>query len=262
MKPGDEILEVGKAVEGHKLHTNRDVHARMGTKRDKLLEHRGNFLTDGTLTVQLALRRYEKAVSVRGSSIEPPRHTIGDSLREILLSGQGADVELLAEGVKLHAHKFILRPVFRAMLETNMSEGISSVIDLPEVDKTTAQALLEFLYTDTCALLEDADGICHLIKAAHRFDIADLVQCCMTRILSGLSPASAVERLMLADELCLEELRCVCVETGVAAYLGFQLLKAVVAPSRKRKAESPEWGSMNLVELRGACQKRGLPTSG
>uniref|UniRef100_A0A7S2F0J0 SAP domain-containing protein n=1 Tax=Alexandrium andersonii TaxID=327968 RepID=A0A7S2F0J0_9DINO len=139
---------------------------------------------------------------------------------------------------------------------------------------------MDYLYSDEVDL-SSLDLCCHLLKLAHRFEVVGLVGACVSTLEKGLDVPSAVERLMLADELELPGLKAVC-----CAYLAWpdrlpeaqassqwerlveqrprlmaELLKAV-APPRKRGAEDRDWSVLSLAELRVECSSRRLPTSG
>ena len=57
-----------------------------------------------------------------------------------------------------------------------------------------------------------ANTCCHLLALAHRYEVLGLVDRCQQALEAELDVDSAIERLMLADELGLEELRSACVD--------------------------------------------------
>merc|ERR550525_1371924 len=115
-----------------------------------------------------------------------------------------------------------------------MKEAQTMTVDL-KADEATARAFLDFLYCDEVDL-SSLDLCCHLLKLAHRFEVAGLVAACVATLEQGLDVPSAVERLMLADELELPGLKAAC-----CAYLAW--------PERLPEAQASQpWE--RLVETR------------
>ena len=93
-----------------------------------------------------------------------------------------------------------------------MREARSGIIDL-QADELTAKKFLDFIYMERLdvSVDESADLCCHLLKLAHQFEVRGLVNQCTASLKSGLDIETAVERLMVADELGLQDLRSACV---------------------------------------------------
>jgi len=189
--------------------------------RRDALDPAKRYLAKGIFSLQLELRVFQEAfetVEFPGSTPESPatpRGTVQSALRAVLASGDSTDVEMRVGDRVLRAHKLLLSArsaVFKAMLEGGMREGLSKVIELPDVDPDSAQAMLEFMYSDDCAALDSPDGACHLLKLAHRFGVNDLARSCLERLQADLTGEHAVERFMLADELGLDSLRAACTQ--------------------------------------------------
>ena len=120
-------------------------------------------------------------------------------------SGDGTDVTLRAGDAQLAAHSLILSlrsPVFKNMLSGEMREAKTGIITL-QADELTAKKFLDFIYLDKLDVPADEsqDLCCHLLKLAHQFEVRGLVNQCTASLKSGLDIESAVERLMVADEL-------------------------------------------------------------
>merc|ERR1719238_454597 len=169
-----------------------------------------------------------------------PAPSVITDLRTLLKTGDGADVTLHAGESKIPVHGVILSmrsPVFKTMLRTEMRETTTRVIDL-SVDEGTAQAFLDYLYFDELDVTSPGspDLCCHLLKLAHQYEVQSLVDRCTAVLERGLDVASSIERLMLADELGLAQLRNACVRFLTTA----QNLEAAL--------ESDSW--QRLVELR------------
>ena len=56
------------------------------------------------------------------------------------------------------------------------------VVELPDVEEATLRALLEYMYCEDDKALSDPDLMCHVLKLAHRYEVSDLVDVCMSRL--------------------------------------------------------------------------------
>lgn len=91
-------------------------------------------------------------VSTVNSNILIP--SLSRSLKQLLTSGDIADVVINVGGVHLSAHRCILcarSPVFCAMLKNEMTERMTGTICIDDVDPQVMQECLTFMYTDECS---------------------------------------------------------------------------------------------------------------
>lgn len=91
-------------------------------------------------------------VSTVNSNILVP--SLSRSLKQLLSSGDIADVVINVGGVQLSAHRCILSarsPVFNAMLKNEMTERMTGTISIDDVDPQVMQECLTFMYTDECS---------------------------------------------------------------------------------------------------------------
>jgi speckle-type POZ protein len=91
-------------------------------------------------------------VSTVNSNILIP--SLSRSLKQLLSSGDIADVVIDVGGVHLSAHRCILSarsPVFHAMLKNEMTERVTGTISIDDVDPQVMQECLTFMYTDECS---------------------------------------------------------------------------------------------------------------
>ena len=80
--------------------------------------------------------------------------SLSGSLKEMFLSGDLADVTIQLESGELRAHRLILSarsPVFKAMLQHEMNEKVTGVIEMDDVAIEVMQECLTFMYTDACS---------------------------------------------------------------------------------------------------------------
>ena len=70
--------------------------------------------------------------------------------REIYQSRMHSDVVLSLDGKDFRAHKLVLAarsPFLKCLFELNVKEGKTSVIDVHDMDESTLEDLLQFIYT-------------------------------------------------------------------------------------------------------------------
>jgi len=95
------------------------------------------------------------------------------------------------------------------MFKTGMQEATAATVRLAGVEPKVVAWLLQFLYTDMVddEAWEDDEALCHLLAAAHRYQVTQLVRLCELQIATQLRETVAVERLLMAEHLGLPELR-------------------------------------------------------
>ena len=125
-----------------------------------------------------------------------------------------ADFELkMNDGETLMAHKSILAarsPVFRAMLTTKMKETAWNSVTVPDFCSKTMRELLRFIY---CGEVDIPDGVTDLIFAAEKYELLELKEICINRLISDRTDENVVETLIIADQVSdSERLTAACVK--------------------------------------------------
>lgn len=232
------------------------------------------------------------------SVVAVPPPSLGASLRQLLDTGMLSDVALKAADdlSAVAAHKSILAirsPVFAAMFSSAMVEASSSEVALEGVSGPVLRSLLHFLYTDQLAdaVADDPVQIEGLLAAADRYACPRLLALCEQRLCATVTEESAVGLLVLSERHHAAQLKEYCLEfisqrpAEVMATQGWQqlgthpnLLQELFAQSsgiRKRPRDAAEDEAsdkgaltreqvrgMKVSELRAACVKRGLESTG
>mmetsp|Transcript_44426 Transcript_44426/g.96578 ORF Transcript_44426/g.96578 Transcript_44426/m.96578 type:complete len:369 (-) Transcript_44426:199-1305(-) len=194
-------------------------------KRSKILDSR--FVLDDRIILQLAIEVWPgtpHTKRLRPAATTASFITEGESMqaefRELLRSGEGSDITLSCDGSDVasseqhfRVHRLILSmrsPVFKRMLSSGMQESEpEATVKLPGIDSRVLGWLLDFIYTDEVddeACVDD-EALCHLLAAAHLYEVRTLVRKCAVRVATQLSEEVAAERLMMADRLGLDDLR-------------------------------------------------------
>mmetsp|Transcript_71576 Transcript_71576/g.155532 ORF Transcript_71576/g.155532 Transcript_71576/m.155532 type:complete len:364 (-) Transcript_71576:174-1265(-) len=150
----------------------------------------------------------------------PEASGIRAELRELLRSGEGSDITLIvhcstdeaSSDHQFQAHRFVLSmrsPVFKKMLSSGMQEsGPEATVKLSDIEPRVLGWLLVFIYTEELddEACQDDEALCHLLAAAHFYEVKALVRLCEEKVAMQLSEEAAAERLMMADRLGLDGL--------------------------------------------------------
>jgi len=109
------------------------------------------------------------------------------------------DVELRCEGEVFKAHRVVLAArsvVFEKMLNSNLKEAHTKVIEVKEVDRDALEAFITFMYTDKIANTEKA---CDLLILSNRYDVKDLKDLCSFTLAKTMNVQNAASILNIAD---------------------------------------------------------------
>ncbi|CAL8465476.1 g5012 [Coccomyxa elongata] len=209
----------------------RNCHGyRKFVKRSVLENLNNGYLVNDTIVIRYTI---ELVVSTGGALtrqpgsnvpklplIQVPSSTLGTELGSLLENGEGADVKFKVDDEELAAHRIILMarsPVFHALLNSEMREGVEGVVTIEDVRGPVFRALLHFVYTD--CLPEELEGTNldvamaqHLLVAADRFQLSRLRQICERRLCETVEVDSVATTLSLAEQNHAEELKRVCLE--------------------------------------------------
>jgi len=174
----------------------------------------------------------------------PPGPKVTDSAEllkgfgRLLESGKRSDVTLVVDGTEIPAHRLILcarSAVFDAMFGHEMKESLEGVVRVSDVSLPVFREVLRFIYTGECNLdnlknrsrsdataaiaknqsdsglaeskYKHADGLVQLVAAADRYQIPDLVACCVPKLIDSMTAENATERFALAEDCSIPKLK-------------------------------------------------------
>jgi hypothetical protein len=178
------------------------------------------------------LIRVEVTVTTTGDIIE--QRKAADSARYASLGGMMKDLlctDTTSHDIRfkfpesdevLSAHKLILTarsPVFQLMFEAGMSESLTGVVLIEDIDPNTMKKLLLFIYTNSfgdCSYLTDADMTKALLVAARKYEIKDALLDCEYALSKQLTVQNLPSMLSFAESMSALELKKKCVEFGVS----------------------------------------------
>lgn len=112
-----------------------------------------------------------------------------------------SDFELKTkDGEQFKAHKSILAarsPKFFSMLTNNITEAYATSYITSEFDSVVMKQILRFIY---CHEVENLDEIAlDLIHAAEKYQLDDLKEMCMDRIIANLSTNNVLKALTISN---------------------------------------------------------------
>lgn len=167
------------------------------------------------LSVVAARREAEQALPKSGN--------LGGHLSRLLDSGRFADVTLRVGGEEIRAHRAVLAarsPVFDAMLSSGMKEQRLHEVHIKESEPGTVRRMLRFMYEGAMeeAELQQDDDVVSLLELAHKYDVASLVELCVSTLQLRLADDKAADFLMIAEHLALDGFRRDCIDFIATSY--------------------------------------------
>jgi speckle-type POZ protein len=110
------------------------------------------------------------------------------------------DITINAAEGSIRAHRAILStrsPVFRSMFSHDLKEKELSTVDISDMSLDACQAFLNYIYGDLHSE-EFLTNRLALLRAADKYDIADLKEACHESLLEDIDTSNVLERLQTA----------------------------------------------------------------
>lgn len=121
-------------------------------------------------------------------------------MEELLLSGSQSDLKICVKGMEFSAHKLILSArssVFRSMLETNMTEKTSGVVNITDCDADCFKDFLLFLYSGRLDVVSSSNAL-GLHYIADKYNVEELKKACSECMAHEISVDSFCDVYLLA----------------------------------------------------------------
>ncbi|XP_024317547.1 BTB/POZ and MATH domain-containing protein 1-like isoform X2 [Brachypodium distachyon] len=147
-----------------------------------------------------------------------------DDLKNLLETGEEADVSFKVRDEVFHAHKLILAmrsPVFKATLYGPMGDNCGESITIEDMHPVAFRGLLHFIYTDEFPELDDIDDdddedeeedmIQHLLVAADRYGMERMKLMCERIFSECLDSKTVATTLAFADQYNCSQLKDACI---------------------------------------------------
>ncbi|KAJ4828708.1 hypothetical protein Tsubulata_029676 [Turnera subulata] len=134
------------------------------------------------------------------------------SLGRMLAESIHTDITINASDGSIGAHRSVLAarsPVFRSMFAHNLKEKELSMINISDMTMEACQAFLNYIYGN----IEREEFLAHrlsLLRAADKYDIADLKEACHDSLLEDIDTKNVLDRLQSASLYQLPKLKTSC----------------------------------------------------
>ncbi|PWA72362.1 SKP1/BTB/POZ domain-containing protein [Artemisia annua] len=125
------------------------------------------------------------------------------------------DIIISASNGSIAAHRAVLAarsPVFDRMFTQDLKEKDASAINIPDMSIELTQAFLSYLYSNN---IEYQDFLSHrfdLLRAADKYDVADLKEACQENIIEDIHSENVLERLQISFMYHASRLKVCCIE--------------------------------------------------
>ncbi|XP_028638504.1 TD and POZ domain-containing protein 5-like [Grammomys surdaster] len=172
--------------------------------REHLLHHW--LLPEDTLTlcckVNIVGDFFNNPEQTMTPAIQDPRHVLTDDLKELSENSLFTDCCLLVGGYEFRAHKAILAarsPVFRAMFEHEMKEGLTNRVEIQDLDPQVFKEMMGFMYTGKVPHFQSYWMTIGVLAAADKYGLEDLMARCEDSLRWNLSLENVAHILIMAD---------------------------------------------------------------
>ena len=111
-----------------------------------------------------------------------------------------SDVTIKCGDTEFKAHKAILAsqsPVFKKMLESDMKEQRTNVIEISDVDQAVISDMLAYFYTGSAPHMDTL--VKELLNVANKYELSQLFTMCEDKLKADTTVANVIGLLILAD---------------------------------------------------------------
>lgn len=160
------------------------------------------YLCNGTLTIQVDATIL--CCTDPSESVYEERKISQDNvlagMRSLFEDSLFTDVTIKCGNAEFKAHKAVLAsqsPVFKKMLEIDMKEQKSGIIEISDIDRTVIYNMLKYLYTGSAPNMDTL--VKDLLNVADKYELSQLFAMCENKLKSEMKVANVIELLLLAD---------------------------------------------------------------
>ena len=132
-------------------------------------------------------------------TLNKSREILSEDWKKFLLSKEMSDVQIKCGDQIFDAHKLILSarsPVFSRMLQSEMREKRSGLVDLGNTSPGVVKEVLSFIYTGSCCIHDkkpDPQIVCELLQVADKYELEHLKYLCQYTLSSTLTPKNSLQ---------------------------------------------------------------------
>ena len=161
------------------------------------------YLSHGTLTIQVdaTILCYTDPIElVHQEQRKPLEDNVLAGIKCLFEDKLLSDVTIKCGDAEFKAHKAILAsqsPVFKKMLESDMKEQRTNVIEISDVDQAVISDMLAYLYTGSAPHLDTL--VKELLNVANKYELSQLFTMCEDNLKAEIAVANVIGLLILAD---------------------------------------------------------------
>ncbi len=180
------------------------------TAKDGTTDQETNIHISDDCEVILQTFRYSDDKNVTNICDEIQTCKLIEDLNQARKQGIFCDITLLTGPDKypIKGHRVFLSldsEYFRVMFTTDLKEGSQSEVELPKIDVSTMESVMEFIYTGRMNVTnEDIENI---TRAANFFGMSKLLENCTSYIKKRISYNNCVEILEFAEQISNNDLK-------------------------------------------------------
>ena len=157
---------------------------------------------DDVLTIQVTanLLNITYPEEVEDHTCAVPMDKIRNEMHSLYKDKVLTDATLKCGGKEFKVHRAVLgsqSPVFKAMLQANMKEKQSSVIDISDITPAVMSDLVTYLYTGAAPNVGKLAK--ELLNAANKYGLSRLFTMCENELRMKIKVTNVVDTLLLAD---------------------------------------------------------------
>ncbi|KAJ1272868.1 hypothetical protein BS78_06G235600 [Paspalum vaginatum] len=167
-------------------------------------------------TIRCVLTVKEETHTEKVGAVVVPQPKLQQDLADMLKNGEGTDVSFSVGDRLFHAHRCMLAArsiVFKAELFGMMKEKDAKCIKINDMEPTTFEALLYFVYTDSFPDDCNADknvAMQHLLVAADRYGLDRLKLMCEAKLCRDIDVETVATTIVLAEQHHCTQLKDAC----------------------------------------------------
>ncbi|XP_063989594.1 speckle-type POZ protein B-like [Diachasmimorpha longicaudata] len=222
-----EILISGLRIR-HTIHLNEESVGEQGNKYTTSLNEIDSSLNSISRFDNITIR-CEVDVSFRNTTVtdvtKPPVNEkphdsqegqLNKDFRQLLNDTRFSDVDIIVGDLTLPAHGAILAarsPVFAAMMDQAQDKETAKLeMTFDAIKPIVMTAILEYIYTDRVANLDQFPLTYELIAAADTFKLSNLTMTCGNLLKKDLNADNVADILVMSDRYALYELKKAAIE--------------------------------------------------
>ena len=202
----EPILQHNESVLEHEVNKSERVCCSW-----KFLFENLDELSDGTLIVQVDANLYSHLKAIGQPEALETLENVVMGMKSMFADKLFTDLTIKCGGEEFKVHKAVLAsqsPFFRRMLESDVKEQRTSVIEISDTDPQVISNLLTYLYTGKAP---DVDTLANdLLVVANKYTLSLLFAICESKLKLEINDTNFIDLLLFADSYNADNLRKAC----------------------------------------------------